>query len=101
MSTTFEVRNEATGESFAASEDRPLLQSALDAGLDVPSSCRNGTCRTCMQRLVSGRVRYRIEWPGLTPDEKEEGWILPCVAYPQSDLRVSGEGLSPWWKKGA
>jgi hypothetical protein len=36
--------------------------------------------------MVSGRVRYRIEWPGLSADEKSEGWCLPCVAVPLSDL---------------
>ncbi len=38
----------------------------------------------CM--LVSGTVSYQIEWPGLTREEKKEGWILPCVAEAQSDL---------------
>lgn len=41
-----------------------------------------------MCRLVSGRVVYRIEWPGLTREEKAEGFILPCVAYPASDVEM-------------
>ena len=39
-----------------------------------------------MCRLVSGRVSYRIEWPGLSAEEKAEGFILPCVALPAGDL---------------
>jgi Na+-transporting NADH:ubiquinone oxidoreductase subunit NqrF len=39
-----------------------------------------------MCKLKSGTVSYQIEWPGLTKEEKEEGWILPCVAEAQSDL---------------
>lgn len=39
-----------------------------------------------MCRLASGQVSYRIEWPGLTREEKAEGFILPCVAYPESDV---------------
>ena len=39
-----------------------------------------------MCRLLSGSVSYRIEWPGLTKEEKAEGWILPCVATANSDL---------------
>jgi hypothetical protein len=31
-------------------------------------------------------VTYRIEWPGLSGEEKQDGYMLPCVAYPQSDL---------------
>ena len=69
----------------------PLLRAAeLAPGLSLglQSSCRNGTCRTCICRLVSGEVAYRIEWPGLSADEKAQGYILPCVAYPLSDVRL-------------
>ena len=54
--------------------------------MDWPSSCRNGTCRTCLGQLVSGSVHYEIDWPGLTAEEKAEGYVLPCCAYPDSDL---------------
>jgi ferredoxin len=72
---------------FAAPALLPLLQAAERAGVAlVDSSCRNGTCRTCICQLVSGQVVYRIEWPGLSLDEKREGFILTCVAYPMSDV---------------
>ena len=41
-----------------------------------------------MCRLHKGCVGYRIEWPGLSADERKDGFILPCVAYPQSDLII-------------
>ena len=82
----FGVRIEPAGMRFEAPADVPLLQSAREAGLMLASSCRNGTCRACMCRLVSVRVRYRIEWPGLSAEEKAEGFILPCVALPESAL---------------
>ncbi|MES2537260.1 MAG: 2Fe-2S iron-sulfur cluster-binding protein [Pseudomonadota bacterium] len=68
--------------------DVTLLEAARLAELDLPSSCRNGTCRTCMCRLLAGQVRYKIDWPGLSADEKAEGFILPCVAYPVSDVVI-------------
>ena len=66
--------------------DAPLLQSLEEGGVDWPSSCRNGTCRTCVGRLTSGSVHYEIEWPGLSPEDKEAGCILPCVAYPDGNV---------------
>jgi len=73
----------APGEQvFDAWKDRPLLDSIEQGGLSWPSSCRVGSCRTCISRLVSGQVRYEMAWPGLTPEEKAEGCVLPCVAYP-------------------
>ncbi|WP_255246563.1 2Fe-2S iron-sulfur cluster-binding protein, partial [Burkholderia pseudomallei] len=46
------------------------------------------TCRTCLCRLREGSVAYRIEWPGVSAEEKAEGYILPCVAIAQSDLVI-------------
>ncbi|WP_365713268.1 hypothetical protein [Piscinibacter sp.] len=36
--------------------------------------------------MLQGRVHHRIEWPGLSADEKAEGWVLPCVAVADSDV---------------
>ncbi|WP_144638651.1 2Fe-2S iron-sulfur cluster-binding protein [Bordetella genomosp. 13] len=63
-----------------------VLQAAAQARIRLPSSCRNGTCRTCMCRMLRGAVRYTTEWPGVSSDEQAEGWILPCVAVPEGDL---------------
>jgi hypothetical protein len=38
--------------------------------------------------MLSGTVSYRIEWPGLTKEEKAEGLILPCVAIAETDLVI-------------
>ncbi|SDV46149.1 2Fe-2S iron-sulfur cluster-binding protein [Chitinasiproducens palmae] len=71
-----------------APEALTLLQAALAAGVVLPSSCRNGTCRACLCRLVNGDVRYRIEWPGVTAEERREGWLLPCVAVAVADVTI-------------
>lgn len=65
-----------------------LLEAALAAGIRLPRSCRNGSCRTCRCRLLAGAVDYRVEWPGLLAEEKAEGWILPCVALPRGDVTI-------------
>lgn len=65
-----------------------LLEAALAAGIELPRSCRNGTCRACLCRLQAGQVRYRIDWPGLSPDEKDEGCTLPCVALADADVAL-------------
>lgn len=77
---------------FAAPASLSLLEGALLDGVRLPSSCRNGTCRACLSKLHAGSVRYRIEWPGLSPDEKEDGYILPCVACPTSDVTFEPVG---------
>ncbi|RZI81422.1 MAG: 2Fe-2S iron-sulfur cluster binding domain-containing protein [Rubrivivax sp.] len=85
-SELFHARIEPMGAGLTIAADQPLWTTLRAAGIELPSSCRNGTCRTCLCRMVSGQVQYRIEWPGLSAEEKHEGHILPCVAYPASDL---------------
>jgi hypothetical protein len=42
-------------------------------------------------QLKNGKVRYKIEWPGLTAEEKAEGWILPCVALLLSNVKIEAD----------
>jgi len=72
-----------------------LLQAALAAGVRLPSSCRNGSCRSCLARLLSGSIHYQIDWPGLLAEEKAAGWILPCVACADSAVVIDAPGASP------
>ena len=83
---TFTVRVDPLGRTFDAPESLTVLEAAGFANLHLPRMCRNGTCRTCLCRLESGSVRYTIEWPGVSAEEKAQGYILPCVAVAQSDL---------------
>lgn len=84
----FSVRVEPLGQTFDAPDSLTVLEAAGFANLRLPRMCRNGTCRTCLCRMISGEVRYLIEWPGVSREEKAEGFILPCVAVAQSDLVI-------------
>lgn len=77
-----------SGWTVPAEPGQTILAAALAAGVRLPNSCRNGVCRTCLCRLQAGTVDYVVPWPGLTPEEKREGWILPCVARPLSALTL-------------
>ena len=88
--TEWRIRCSDLGLEWTGSNQESVLESAERAGIELLSSCRNGTCRTCRCQLQSGRVRNRIEWPGLSREEIAEGWILPCVAEPLSDLQLGG-----------
>lgn len=76
------------GERVPVRAGQSLLEAALAAGFELPRSCRNGTCRACRCQLTAGAVRYRVPWPGLSPDEREAGDVLPCVALPEGDVAI-------------
>jgi ferredoxin len=46
-----------------------------------------------MCRLLDGQIQHTIDWPGLLPEEKLAGWILPCVAQPRSDVVIEAKVL--------
>ena len=77
-----------SGIAFEADEDSSILHAAEAAGIELPSSCRNGTCRSCICRVRRGPAVHLIEWPGLSFDEKREGYLLPCVAAARGDLEL-------------
>ena len=84
----FTVKVEPAGLQYDVEGDLSLLEAAEMSRVQLPSSCRNGTCRTCMCRMLSGEVTYTIEWPGLTAEEKAQGYVLPCVARPVSNVVI-------------
>lgn len=72
-----------------------LLQAAEAAGVVLPSSCRNGTCRACLAQLTAGQVHHLVPWPGLSAEEKSAGWVLPCVAVPEGDVALFQPDAQP------
>jgi ferredoxin len=96
--STFQVRLLAPPALFDARPGESLLEAAERAGIALQSSCRNGTCRTCLRKLVAGTVEYRVPWPGLAPHERAEGWVLPCVAVPVSDIVLGAAENKGWWE---
>lgn len=88
----YQAELQPSGRRFDAPAHLPLLLAAAAAGIVMDSSCRNGTCRTCLRPLLAGQVHYRIPWPGLLPEEKQSGaWVLPCVAFPLSDVALGDQ----------
>ena len=76
-----------SGVSYSVSPDETLLESAEENGLLIPSGCRQGVCGTCATRLLSGQVQMEAE-EALNDELRSEGFILPCVSRPLSDITL-------------
>ncbi|NIY48815.1 oxidoreductase [Cedecea colo] len=55
----FEVEFAVSGVVLEVPADKSILQVADEAGIDVLSSCAEGTCGTCETYIVSGEVEHR------------------------------------------
>ncbi len=65
-----------SGREVAVAADTTILQALLDAGLDVDYSCTEGTCGTCITRLVAGEPDHRDMV--LLPGEKADSIVICC-----------------------
>jgi len=62
-----------------ASAESTLLELAEKNGVQIPYGCRQGLCGTCSTRVLSGTVQMDVE-DGLTSEQKNAGYVLPCVS---------------------
>ncbi len=62
---------------------RTVLETALDAAIDMPFSCAVGGCGTCRVQLAQGSV-VMDEPNCLSAAERASGYVLACVSRPSS-----------------
>lgn len=79
--TALSVEVRLDGETFQiqVSPNTSILEAAEEAGADIPTSCRAGSCATCRARLISGEVIMNNNMV-LDDEEVAAGYVLVCQA---------------------
>lgn len=61
-----------------------ILDAGLAQGLEIPHSCKAGTCAACMGRILSGQISMDNN-EALLEFEVKQGKVLVCQSHPESD----------------
>ncbi|GMH35485.1 hypothetical protein BSKO_03353 [Bryopsis sp. KO-2023] len=93
LNASYKVTFKIPGEddiTIDCPEDTYMLDAFEEAetGFELPSSCRAGSCSSCLGLLEGGTVD-QDEQSFLDEEQMGQGYILTCVAYPQSDCVVA------------
>lgn len=75
------------GQSFEVDGDEPLLDTLEQHGVSLPYGCRYGGCISCAAKLLDGEVD-QSEGVALNGRQMYDGYVLLCVARPQSDCTL-------------
>jgi CDP-4-dehydro-6-deoxyglucose reductase, E3 len=87
----FQVHLTKSNVTFTVDRGETILEAAENARIVLSYSCRSGTCRSCMTRIVSGKAEHDPEYAdelSIDAGEVADGYRLLCSTLVYSDLEL-------------
>lgn len=80
---SFEVQIASTGAVIRVEPECTVVEALAAAGIELPTSCEQGVCGTCVTRVIAGTPDHRDLY--LTPQEQQRGdQFTPCCSRAKS-----------------
>lgn len=78
-----------SNKEVSCDREDSLLDVAEQAGVELTSGCRMGSCGVCKHQLIDGDVEYDDEPGGLSESDRKNKQVLVCVARPVGRVVLS------------
>ena len=86
---SFEVRIASTGRVIRVAKDESVVAALAAQGVDIPISCEQGVCGTCITRVLEGEPEHRDLYFSDAEKAKNDQFT-PCCSRARSALLVLG-----------
>jgi vanillate monooxygenase ferredoxin subunit len=87
VTVEFSVKLARSGSTIAVEAGQSVLDALQAAGVQMPSSCQQGICGTCLTRVLEGEPDHWDMY--LTPEEQAANdQFCPCVSRSRSEVLV-------------
>ena len=76
---SFEVKLASSGRIVVVPQDQTVVQALAAAGIEIPTSCEQGVCGTCLTRVLEGVPDHKDLF--MTPEEQAlNDQFTPCCS---------------------
>ncbi|MDQ6981523.1 MAG: FAD-binding oxidoreductase [Mariprofundus sp.] len=82
------------GQDYFCATDETVLESLERHGVMLPSSCKSGTCQTCLTRALKGKPPTASQ-QGLKDTLAAQNYFLACICKPDEDMEIGLATISP------
>lgn len=87
LSDEFQIMLASSGRVIDVKGEQTVIAALTAAGIELPTSCEQGVCGTCLTRVLSGEPDHRDVY--LTDDERAaKDCFLPCCSRSKSPMLV-------------
>lgn len=84
---SFEVRIHSSGETVVVGEDETVVAAVARLGIEIPVSCEQGICGTCITRVLQGDIEHHDQYFS-EEEHAANDRFTPCCSRAKSSLLV-------------
>ena len=83
----FDVRIASTGKTYRIASDQTVVAALARHGIDIPTSCGQGVCGTCLTRVIEGDPDHRDSYQ-TDAERVRNDQFTPCCSRAKSPVLI-------------